>query len=256
MIRPILAVIVPYAAALIFLIGIVRKVLQWASSPVPFRIPATCGQQKSLSWIKSSRLENPHSTLGVIGRMALEVLLFRSLFRNTRAELRTGPQLVFDSSKWLWLGALAFHWSLLIILLRHLRFFIEPEPGAVSLMHNLDGFFQAGMPVILASDIIFAVALAFLFLRRILIPRLRYISLASDYIPLLLFGGIAATGILMRHFYKTDLRMIKDFAISLISLEPIVPADMSMLFYIHIFLVSCLIAYFPFSKLMHVGGVF
>jgi hypothetical protein len=60
----------------------------------------------------------------------------------------------------------------------------------------------------------------------------------------------------MRHFYKTDLRMIKDFAISLISLEPIVPADMSMLFYIHIFLVSCLIAYFPFSKLMHAGGVF
>jgi nitrate reductase gamma subunit len=256
MIRPILAVMIPYAAALIFLIGIVRKVLQWASSPVPFRIPATCGQQKSLSWIKSSRLDNPHSTLGVIGRMALEVLLFRSLFRNTRAELRTGPQIVFDSSKWLWLGALAFHWSLLIILLRHLRFFIEPEPVAVSLMHNLDGFFQAGMPVILASDIIFAVALAFLFLRRILIPRLRYICLASDYIPLLLFGGIAATGILMRHFYKTDLRMIKDLAISLISLKPMVPADMSTLFYIHLFLVSCLIAYFPFSKLMHMGGVF
>ena len=27
-------------------------------------------------------------------------------------------------------------------------------------------------------------------------------------------------------------------------------------FYVHLFLVTCLIAYFPWSKLMHLGGVF
>ena len=64
-------------------------------------------------------------------RMALEILLFRSLFRNTKAELRKGPRLVFEESKFLWLGALAFHWSFLLIFLRHLRFFLEPVPGMV-----------------------------------------------------------------------------------------------------------------------------
>jgi nitrate reductase gamma subunit len=29
-----------------------------------------------------------------------------------------------------------------------------------------------------------------------------------------------------------------------------------VLFYIHLFLISVLFAYFPFSKLMHLGGVF
>ena len=66
-------VVFPYSAIVLFLIGVVYKVVDWAKSPVPFRIPTTCGQQKSLPWIRSSRLDNPHDTLGVIGRMVLEV---------------------------------------------------------------------------------------------------------------------------------------------------------------------------------------
>ena len=69
-------VVIPYVAIAVFLAGVVYRVLKWASAPVPFRIPTVCGQQKTLSWIKSSRFESPHNTLGVIGRMALEVLLF------------------------------------------------------------------------------------------------------------------------------------------------------------------------------------
>ena len=80
-------VIFPYAAIAIFLLGIIIQVIKWARSPVPFRIPTVAGQQKSLNWIKSSKLESPHTTLGVIGRMILEILLFRSLFRNTKAEI-------------------------------------------------------------------------------------------------------------------------------------------------------------------------
>ena len=110
-------VIFPYAAVATFLFGIIYNVVNWARSPVPFRIPTVTGQQKSLSWIKSSKLDSPDSTLGVIGRMALEILLFRSLFRNTKAQLKDGPTLVYGSSKYLWLGALAFHWSLLVIVL-------------------------------------------------------------------------------------------------------------------------------------------
>jgi nitrate reductase gamma subunit len=250
------AVAIPYAAMVTFIAGIMFRMLRWANAPVPFRIPTTCGQQKSLTWIRSSRLDNPHSTLGVIGRMALEILLFRSLFRNTKADLKPGPKLVYGSSKWLWLGALAFHWSLIVVVLRHLRFFTEPQPYFVTLIQNLDGFFQAGLPAVYTTDVILLAALTYLFARRIVDAKLRYISLAADYFPLLLIGGIAVTGVLMRHFYKVDLRNIKELAMGLIRLHPAVPDGIGILFYIHLFLVSTLLAYFPFSKLVHMGGIF
>ena len=42
----------------------------------------------------------------------------------------------------------------------------------------------------------------------------------------------------------------------LIGFHPVVPDGIGSLFYIHLFLVSALVVYFPFSKLMHMGGVF
>ncbi len=43
--------------------------------------------------------------------------------------------------------------------------------------------------------------------------------------------------------------------VKLFSFQPAVPEGIGLLFYVHLFLVSILIAYFPFSKLMHVAGV-
>lgn len=188
--------------------------------------------------------------------MALEVLFFRSLFRNTEAELREGPKLVYGSTKWLWLGALAFHWSLLVVVLRHLRFFTEPQPAAITLLQQLDGFFQIGLPAIYVSDAILLAGLSFLFLRRVVDPKMRAISLAADYFALLLIGAIAVTGVLLRHSYKTDLRGVKEFAMSLLRLSPSLPEGAGFLFYAHILFVSALLIYFPFSKLVHMGGVF
>ncbi len=252
----IFGVIIPYTAIAIFLIGIIFQVIKWARSPVPFRIPTVAGQQKSLPWIKNSRLESPHSTLGVIGRMILEVFLFRSLFRNTKAELKNGPTLVYGSSKYLWLGALAFHWSLLFIFLRHFRYFTEPIPVFVPFLQNLDGFFQIGVPIIYLTNVVIVVALSFLFLRRIVDPKLKYFSLASDYFPLFLLISIAITGILMRYFTKVDIIGIKELAIGLFSFQPVVPEGIGIMFFIHLFLVCVLLIYFPFSKLLHMPGVF
>jgi nitrate reductase gamma subunit len=250
------AVVIPYCAITLFLIGFVYRIIGWARSPVPFRIPTTCGQQKSLPWIKTSRLDNPHTGLGAIGRMALEIFFFRSLFRNTRVNLRNDQKLVYGANKWLWAGGLAFHWSFLVIFIRHLRFFIEPVPYFVTLSEQLDGFFQVGLPVILITDIVIVVAVTYLFLRRVFDSRLRYISLPADYFPLFLILGIAVTGILMRYFYKTDIVAVKELAMGLISFRPVVAKDISAIFYIHLASVSVLFAYFPFSKLMHMGGVF
>ncbi|MBT7615975.1 MAG: menaquinol oxidoreductase, partial [Calditrichaeota bacterium] len=92
-------VIIPYIAILTFVIGMSVRVLKWAKIPVPFKITTTCGQQKSLPWINNNNLESPHNTAGVFWRMALEVLFFRSLFRNTRTGLKEGPKIVYGPDK-------------------------------------------------------------------------------------------------------------------------------------------------------------
>jgi len=249
-------VIIPYAAFLTFIIGIIYRVVKWGRVPVPFRIPTTAGQEKSFPWIKHNKIDNPFTSLGVIVRMAFEVLLFRSLFRNTKTELRDGPKLSYGSTKWLWLGGLAFHWTFLIILLRHLRLFTEPIPYFVTLLESLDGFFQVAAPVLYLSDIIFLIAVSYLFLRRVIIPQVRYISLAADYFPLFLILSIGFSGVLMRYFYKVDIVGVKQLTMGLISLNPKIPEGVGVIFYIHLFLVSALFAYFPMSKLMHMAGVF
>src|SRR4030067_3589274 len=197
-------VVIPYAAFAIFVLGIIYRVLFWAARPVPFRIPTTAGQQKSLPWIKQNKIDNPSSALGVAVRMAFEVLLFRSLFRNTRSELTGGTKLSYASAKWLWIAGLAFQWTFLIILVKHLRLFLEPVPSSIKIVESLDSFFQVGAPLLYLTDVIFLLAVTYLLLRRIFIPILRYISLPADYFPLFLIIGIGATGGLTRYFFKVN----------------------------------------------------
>lgn len=249
-------VVIPYIAMAVFVVGVIYRILVWARVPVPFRIPTTCGQGKSLSWIKADNLESPYNTWGVIGRMALEVLLFRSLFRNTKAELRDGPNVTYGSAKWLWLGGIAFHYAFLTIVVRHIRFFVEPIPSFVELLSSVDGFFQILVPTVFLTDIVLLAAATFLFCRRVFLPQLRYISFAADFFPLLLILGIAISGVLMRNVWKVDLLMVKQLAVGLFTLHPIIPAGINPIFYVHLFLVCVLLVYFPFSKLMHAGGVF
>lgn len=252
-------IILPYIAIALFLGGFIYRVMNWARTPVPFRIPTTIGQGKSFSWIKQNTIENPTTNFGVVVRMALEVLFFRSLFRNAKAELQNGekgPKLAYGSNKWLWLFGLMFHWSLLIVLIRHLRLFLEPVPVAVSSLDQLDSFFQIGLPAVYITDILIVLALTFLFLRRVVVPQVRYISLAADYFPLFILMGIAGTGMLMRYVYRVDIAAIKEFAMGLLTFTPSIPEGIGSIFYVHLFLVSSLFIYFPLSKLMHMGGIF
>ena len=249
-------VIIPYLALTIFVLGFINRVIDWARSPVPFRISTTCGQQKSLPWIKSANIDNPSTTGGVIVRMILEVVFLRSLFRNTKCELKEGSKISYKWEKWLWLFSLIFHWSLFTVLFRHLRFFTEPVPACVQLLEKLDGFLQIGLPGLMLSGVALLAAVTFLFLRRIWIPQVKYISLGSDYFPLFLIFGIAFTGILMRYFTKVDIVGVKAFTMGLVTFTPHITKGVGSIFYVHLFFVSVLLAYFPFSKLMHLGGIF
>jgi len=248
-------IVVPYAAFLAFGVGLVVRVLRWAQSPVPFRIPTTCGQQRSLPWIKRNPLESPFTTLEVIGRMALEIIFFRSLFRNTKTKVGE-ERPVYGGAKWLWMAGLIFHYAFFTIVIRHLRFFLEPVPLWVNGLADLDGFFEIGVPTLYLTDVALLTAVTYLFLRRVVIPQVRYISLPSDYFPLFLILAVALTGVLTRYFDRVDLLQVKAMALGWLSFHPQIPPGLSLTFYIHLFLVCVLLAYIPMSKLMHLGGVF
>ncbi len=102
-------VIIPYLAVITFVTGIICRVLKWTSSPVPFRIPTTCGQANSLPWIKQDKLDNPSTAMGVIVRMALEVFFFVpssgiSKLTRERGGLLTAPTNGYGWGAWLSTG--------------------------------------------------------------------------------------------------------------------------------------------------------
>jgi nitrate reductase gamma subunit len=255
--RYLIGVVVPGVAFAIFVVGLVWRVIDWGRSPVPFRIPTTSGQEKSLPWIRNSELENPSNGFWAVIRMALEVLAFRSLFRNTRAEIDPGREKVsYVGSKYLWAAALAFHWAMLVVVLRHFRFFVEPIPVWVGWLEAVDGFFQIGVPVFYATTVVLTAALVWLLVRRLMDAQVRYISLPSDYFALFLLLGIAISGGLMRHVEKVDIVQVKAAIAGWASLDLFVPQNVGILYFVHVFLVSALLVYFPFSKLLHAPGVF
>ncbi len=251
-------VVIPYLAIMIFIGGFVYRIIQWAKSPVPFSIPTTCGQGVSLDFIKQDKLDCPTKTSEVVARMFLEIFAFRSLFRNTKSELHNGPKITYESSKWLWLFALLFHYSFLMIVIRHMRLFVEPIPFWVNAVEAVDSMLQIGAPTLYLSSVGLVGGVLLLFGRRLVSRHVRYISLNNDYFPLVLIFAIAATGILMRYFMRDniDIMNIKQLAVGLVTLSPTIGAKIGAIFYIHLFLVSTLLVYFPFSKLMHMGGVF
>jgi len=131
-------------------------------------------------------------------------------------------------------------------------------PTSIKMIEGLDSFLQIGAPLLYITDAVILAAVTYLFIRRVLIPQVRYISLPADYFPLFLILGIALSGVLMRYFFKVNVTGIKELALGLVSFsyDPKVLEEAGVIFYIHLFLVSALLAYFPFSKLMHMGGIF
>lgn len=256
---PLILALALYAAAAVFLGGVSWRVWIWARTPEPFRIPTTTGQQASLDGIARSRVESPSTGAGVAGRLALEALLFRSLFRNTApAPAPAGavcPPPVFLERKALWLGALALHYSLLVIVVRHLRLFVDPVPGAVTALAAIDGFFEIGTPRLYATDVIVIAALAYLLARRLRDPLLRYLSLPADYLALGTLIAVTGSGIVLRYAARPDVTAIRDYTLGLVALAPRPLAGPSGWLVVHVAAVAFLLAMLPFTKMMHAAGI-
>lgn len=186
-------------------------------------------------WVTPSPLKipvmpAPLTRQGVVFRMAREVVYFESLFK---------------SNKWIWIFAVLFHAGLALVLMRHLRYFTEPVWFWVALVQPF-GIYAAFAMV---------AGLLGLWARRFLVERVRYISSFSDHFMLALLVMIGISGLMMKFVAHTDIIAVKGFFLGLMTfnLQPL-PSDTPLL--IHLGLVAALMIVFPFSKLLHVPGVF
>lgn len=185
-----LYVVLFYAATLLFVVGLARKIWQYAKTPAPLKIPTTPA---------------PTTTSGVVLRMAREVVLFESLFK---------------SNKWIWIFGWMFHVGLALVLLRHFRYFVA-EPGPLLTFIQPFGVY-AGFAMV--------AGLAGLWARRVFVQRIRYITGPSDHLILALLVGIGASGLMMKFVSHTDIVSLKAFALGLIYFDPQpLPADRPLL---------------------------
>jgi nitrate reductase gamma subunit len=138
-----------------------------------------------------------------------------------------------------------FHVALLLVVLRHLRYFTQPVWGWVVLIQPLGLY--AGFAMV--------AGLLGLWARRFLVPRVRYISAPSDHLMLALIVGIGVSGLAMKYVAHTDIVALKSFFLGLLYFDwqPI-PADPVLL--LHLALVAILMIIFPVSKLLHAPGLF
>ncbi|MBF0588037.1 MAG: respiratory nitrate reductase subunit gamma [Magnetococcales bacterium] len=209
--------IVAYLVLIIFFLGFVWRIWGYIKTPAPLKIPTTPA---------------PTTKRGVAWRLFTEVAFFHSLFKG---------------NKWTWLGGILFHGSLALVLLRHARYFCDPLPPYFHYI-NIFG---------VIAGIVMVGALGFLLLRRYWVERTRLISAFSDYGILFLLIGIGVTGLLMKFVIRPDIIEVKVLMNQWVTLQGVgnpMPSD--ILFLVHFVLVLALLLIFPFSKLMHMGGIF
>ena len=204
-----------YAATALLIGGLAYRIRIYARTPAPLRIPTTPA---------------PLTRTGVIGRMAREVVLFESLFK---------------SNKWTWAFGWLFHVALLLVLLRHLRYFTEPVWTVVAWMQ----------PFGLYAAFAMVAGLAGLWIRRFAVARVRYISTPSDHLMLALLLLIAMTGLGMKYVAHTDIVAVKAFVLGVVYFDW-QPLPRDPLLVAHLALVIVLMAIFPVSKLLHAPGLF
>ncbi len=204
-----------YIATILLVVGVGLKVWKYARTPAPLLIPTTPA---------------PTTRSGVFWRMTREVTVFESLFK---------------SNKWIWLFGYMFHVALLLILLRHLRYFIQPIWFWVDWVQ----------PFGIYASFAMMLGLLGLLMRRIVVERIRYISSPSDYLMLLLLIGIAGSGMWMRFIAGTDIIAVKIFILGLLRFQiNTLPSTPALL--VHLGLVITLMIIFPISKLLHGPGIF
>jgi nitrate reductase gamma subunit len=215
--------VLPYLAAVVFVVGVVYRLLTWRRVPQPALM--TLYPTQGAGW----------------GALVKEALFFPSLFRG---------------DKTLWIFAWSFHVALALAFIGHLRVATAVIDRGLAAV----GLGAGGMAMLSAvaggfAGVVLIATVLLLLGRRMLVARVREISKVPDFLALLLLLAVLTCGNLMRfggtHF---DLAQTRTWAASLLAFSPVVPA--SSAFLLHLCFAELLLLYVAFSKLMHFGGLF
>jgi nitrate reductase gamma subunit len=151
-------------------------------------------------------------------RAAGDLLFFTRLLRTNGA---------------LWVGEWVFHVSLLLVLLRHLRYVLDPVPAWVWDLQPWGAL----------SGYLLPLALVFIILIRVGTRHETYSSRSNLFLLVALFL-ISLTGLMMHACWKPDLVGIKQFMMGMVTFRPM-PWPGGTLFTLHIILVLAIVPYLP-----------
>lgn len=150
------------------------------------------------------------------------------------------------------IASVAFHWGIITLFAAHILGLI----GGLTMSTSwVDAFHWIGLAAGLVT--IYGVVLALI--RRIVVPELRAASRSDDYLVLALLIPILFTGLYPVVVDKTfGLSMtVAPWAEGIVTFSPEVSgmAGLPLITKLHVILGTTFIAYFPFTKLVHVWTV-
>ena len=174
-------------------------------------------------WKASQQLDNqsparPHMKVKACALTALDVVLLGR---------------VFIVNPTLWIGEWVFHASFLLVLVRHLRFFLNPIP---------DWVWWVQTPGLIAGYLL-PFALLYILIIRLLTKQEKYAAPANLFL-LGLVLAISSIGVAMHALFKPNLVDVKLFIFGIVNFAPKAAPD-SVLFLLHFCLVLVLVPFLP-----------
>lgn len=176
---------------------------------------------KGMIWLRSESLNaQPDNgiTPRIFGKSVLDILLLRRL-------------LVVNDI--LWLGEWIFHASFVLVILRHLRYFLNPVPQWI----------WAIQPIGIIAGYVLPAALGYIAIMKLYVEKKRYVSSFNFFLLALIFA-MSVTGLLMKDVYHPDIVAVKDFIIRAATFR-FVGAPESALFAFHFVMVFILLIKLP-----------
>lgn len=218
-------VVIPYVVIVLFLAGMILRIMAWLKVPVPFNLTI---------------FPAPKNRGGAAIDLVKESVGFKSLWRG---------------KKNLWFMSWVFHISLAFILIGH--FFGIGFLGQQFTLFGVSSEESLSLSVMFGTyaGVALLLGLLLLAIRRAASPIMRFISSFADYLVLVLLLGIVGSGMYMRLFHEVSYAAVQSYLLGLITLHP-VPLPDNMAFVFHFTIVQLLLLYFPYSKLVHSCGIF
>ncbi|MHC4472933.1 MAG: respiratory nitrate reductase subunit gamma [Planctomycetota bacterium] len=224
----VVGVILPYIAIAVFLVGMIHRLIGWKKLASP---PMTLFPAGSEEGSKTANILK-------------EAFLFRSLIKSDRV---------------LWVLAWAFHVVLALIFLGHFRVVANVDSILTKLGMSEESIQAMSGGVGGVAGVLIFLAAVLLLLRRLAVPRVKEVTGLGDYAILILLAAIIVTGNMMRfggeHF---DLGVTRTYFAGLASFSDVSSAAAldHGVFLVHMVMALVLIMLIPFSKILHLGGIF